>query len=836
MAFDSDDSDSDCSLKEDETSTGGQHEEDEDCPWRSAVDPRSGKTYYYHVKTRETQWRKPIEMASKEECEALEAKERRQRDFFAAMEANILKSMSSGIKTPEKRSLLDEEYENKQISDEPLAPSVDGNLESSGEIEWVPPQPSLERRSSRGSGAGRARPDLMRTISTMDANVLRELIKRVPSSRSVRSSSSRGMIGLGSNHSVASTRSIGMGNSSHHSTSSRRRIHGLPQAGSARGMQMLLGERSVGAMSKPSNIDSYDEPPPLTVVTTPDIRTSEMKRMGSLKLDALKPERTNSLRLDQLSFEDAGNNHLVDSTYFGNSDGLYANLSNNSLHLDGDDSEPPELVNHMGSRSSFAGAGSFSSFDSGSHTGFDDSNNNSFRTHMSMSGSLHPVEEEMDESERSIPLNDPAKEIILGGREAEDKLREDNSFSLGAESDTQQGGAADWLDGLPDDVENGVEELVGYGKFAKPYKDAGYTSFFDESMANFDLSEEETQALQKLAAISEQMTHVLEDEEDEDDNDDEDEDDGDSDNDGEGDLNIEANERSHQSFKLNFKGSEEEDDDEDRASLASFSESDYPSSENEEGQSSPSHETPITAGSARTAATSISVSTTSPNQATQRRTLAQNTRIPRKLRRNLVASEESEGDSSHDEGSLEGNVAGASLAGATLTTDNARSHLAATLTTDNARSHLAAPLTSDNAKSHIISTLTSDNARSHLAKTEPSALKTGAGGSSSNLLNNISQGRRKGGLSLASPEGTQSRPSLTGGSSHFRTTANQMSAKAGVNATKRDMSKRPDLVRRNTCGTLYVGTTMSAPDKDATIKVTYLYENEGSYFFCADFL
>ena len=32
-------------------------------------------------------------------------------------------------------------------------------------------------------------------------------------------------------------------------------------------------------------------------------------------------------------------------------------------------------------------------------------------------------------------------------------------------------------------------------------------------------------------------------------------------------------------------------------------------------------------------------------------------------------------------------------------------------------------------------------------------------------------------------------------------------------------SGRPNLVRRNTCGTLYVGTTMSAPDKDATIKV-----------------
>jgi hypothetical protein len=30
---------------------------------------------------------------------------------------------------------------------------------------------------------------------------------------------------------------------------------------------------------------------------------------------------------------------------------------------------------------------------------------------------------------------------------------------------------------------------------------------------------------------------------------------------------------------------------------------------------------------------------------------------------------------------------------------------------------------------------------------------------------------------------------------------------------------KPNMQKRNTCGTLYVGSTMSAPDKDATIKV-----------------
>jgi hypothetical protein len=33
------------------------------------------------------------------------------------------------------------------------------------------------------------------------------------------------------------------------------------------------------------------------------------------------------------------------------------------------------------------------------------------------------------------------------------------------------------------------------------------------------------------------------------------------------------------------------------------------------------------------------------------------------------------------------------------------------------------------------------------------------------------------------------------------------------------LKAKPPLIKRNTCGTLYVGSTMSAPDKDATIKV-----------------
>ena len=54
--------------------------------WKTAADPKSGRTYYYHVETRETQWRKPTELATPEEREEAERKEKQQRDFFAASE------------------------------------------------------------------------------------------------------------------------------------------------------------------------------------------------------------------------------------------------------------------------------------------------------------------------------------------------------------------------------------------------------------------------------------------------------------------------------------------------------------------------------------------------------------------------------------------------------------------------------------------------------------------------------------------------------------------------------------------------------------------------------
>ncbi len=110
--------------------------------WRSAIDPKSGRRYYYDVHTRQTQWQKPLELASKSERRAIEEKERKQRDFFSAMEKNILNCMQSG------------QVPGAQVS------------EQEDTVESLPKPKGSTRRN---------RPKLLRTISSMDHELLKEL-------------------------------------------------------------------------------------------------------------------------------------------------------------------------------------------------------------------------------------------------------------------------------------------------------------------------------------------------------------------------------------------------------------------------------------------------------------------------------------------------------------------------------------------------------------------------------------------------------------------------------------------------------------------------------------
>jgi hypothetical protein len=64
--------------------------------WRTAVCPRTHKTYYWNTVTRESRWKKPLELASEEEVEQILAKERELREFFDEMERNVLRRYAMG--------------------------------------------------------------------------------------------------------------------------------------------------------------------------------------------------------------------------------------------------------------------------------------------------------------------------------------------------------------------------------------------------------------------------------------------------------------------------------------------------------------------------------------------------------------------------------------------------------------------------------------------------------------------------------------------------------------------------------------------------------------------
>lgn len=67
--------------------------------WKVANDPRSGRTYFYHSKTRVTQWEKPVDVKT---LEAKLRQEKREKDamFFREMEQNLHSSIGRGELIP----------------------------------------------------------------------------------------------------------------------------------------------------------------------------------------------------------------------------------------------------------------------------------------------------------------------------------------------------------------------------------------------------------------------------------------------------------------------------------------------------------------------------------------------------------------------------------------------------------------------------------------------------------------------------------------------------------------------------------------------------------------
>jgi len=103
--------------------------------------------------TRETQWRKPIELASAEERRAIQEKERKQKDFFAAMEGNILRCMEKGVV--------------------PGTPATQGGEEEETVGSMAKVQKKTVKLLAKSNKPSRA----VRTISSMNNDVLAEVTK-----------------------------------------------------------------------------------------------------------------------------------------------------------------------------------------------------------------------------------------------------------------------------------------------------------------------------------------------------------------------------------------------------------------------------------------------------------------------------------------------------------------------------------------------------------------------------------------------------------------------------------------------------------------------------------
>ena len=176
----SDDEDDNESLSDSEDAEEDGKLREEAALWKTAVDPKSGRTYYYNTKTLETQWRKPLCCASPSERRAAIKKERQTLAFFASMEQNILRT----IQQQQPRSANGE----LQLRHSMIETSPRNFNEFSG------PQ---HRRESEPPASFPTPFKLIRTISSMEDSVLAGLVQRVPSFRNAVITSKNNVLGGG---------------------------------------------------------------------------------------------------------------------------------------------------------------------------------------------------------------------------------------------------------------------------------------------------------------------------------------------------------------------------------------------------------------------------------------------------------------------------------------------------------------------------------------------------------------------------------------------------------------------------------------------------------------
>lgn len=84
--------------------------------WKSARDPKSGRIYYYNVKTRATTWDKPIELADDIEKQEMVRKKAETAKFFEDMESNIRAKISRGKSSVDHNINVDEQVQSSKAT------------------------------------------------------------------------------------------------------------------------------------------------------------------------------------------------------------------------------------------------------------------------------------------------------------------------------------------------------------------------------------------------------------------------------------------------------------------------------------------------------------------------------------------------------------------------------------------------------------------------------------------------------------------------------------------------------------------------------------------------